>query len=382
MSGSYSGTAADGDRSLRNRSEHDKRTAPASLWALLSVKAGDNAQVRTLCEAAASGDTALVAEKTLGHHALELLQHLRAQPTLAGVRAADRAALAPPWPRLVIGAGRRNELPARWIKARSGGKTRLVWLGRPWAGPEQFDLIVTTTQYAVPERPWVLRNLLPLQTAARERSSTARNRWASTFSSLPGPRIAVLLGGHSGHRLLTAAQADTLGVLTNQLAVALAGSVLVTTSRRTPGQFLPRFLKHMKQPVFHHQFGTGKDNPYAGMLAWADAAVVTAESASMIADALAARLPTYLFPVDPPTDWWLRADHYQWRAVSHRLVQRFAPERFRRDLDTTLTALISGGHARWLADHGGKLFDPEPYDFAADLAHASARTRALLSAPD
>ena len=58
--------------------------------------------------------------------------------------------LGPPWPRLVLAAGRRSVSAARWIRRQSGGYTRLVNVNRPWAPLSWFDLVITTPQYALP----------------------------------------------------------------------------------------------------------------------------------------------------------------------------------------------------------------------------------------
>src|SRR5581483_6461257 len=105
--------------------------------------------------------------------------------------------LAPPWPDLVISAGRRNEPVARWIRARAGGRTRLVHLGRPWADPRRFDLVVTTPQYRVPALANVIEIEAPLHRVSPERLAEAAARWQPAFAALPRPRIAVLVGGDS-----------------------------------------------------------------------------------------------------------------------------------------------------------------------------------------
>ena len=46
---------------------------------------------------------------------------------------------------------------------------RLVHVGRPWARPGTFDLVVSTPQYFLPEASDVLVNPLPLHRITRER---------------------------------------------------------------------------------------------------------------------------------------------------------------------------------------------------------------------
>ena len=64
--------------------------------------------------------------------------------SLAGIDRDASTALEPPWPDLVIAAGRRTAPVAQWIRAQSRGRTRIVALGRK-AGDdaERFDRVVT-----------------------------------------------------------------------------------------------------------------------------------------------------------------------------------------------------------------------------------------------
>lgn len=117
---------------------------------------------------------------------------------LAGIDRQRSDPLLPPWPELLITAGMRNEPVARWVREQSGGRTRLVHVGRPWADPARFDLVITTPQYRLPRRPNVLHNDLPLHRVHAERLAQAAARWAPTLAPLPAPRIAVVVGGNSG----------------------------------------------------------------------------------------------------------------------------------------------------------------------------------------
>src|SRR6185436_9461478 len=50
--------------------------------------------------------------------------------------------LDPPWPDLLITSGRRMLNVALWIKKRSGGRTRIVIVGRPRRYLGRCDLVV------------------------------------------------------------------------------------------------------------------------------------------------------------------------------------------------------------------------------------------------
>ena len=115
-----------------------------SVWCLLGRKAGDNRQVRALADELGWG----YEQKQIVARPWELLPHLSLGVTLAGIDRGASTPLEPPWPDLVITAGRRNEPVARWIKHQSGGAAKIVHVGRPWASPERWDLVWRCTSGA------------------------------------------------------------------------------------------------------------------------------------------------------------------------------------------------------------------------------------------
>ena len=185
-----------------------------NIWCLLGRKAGDNTQVRSLAEAVGGSFT----EKHIVARSWELLPHLALRVTLAGIDRAASSELAPPWPDLVITAGRRNEPVARWIRKQSGGRTRLVAIGRPWAPLEAWDLIITTPQYFLPEAANILHNSLPLHRMSADALNLAGDRWRRALGHMPRPWIAVLVGGDSGKFVFTPAKGRRLGSWSNALA--------------------------------------------------------------------------------------------------------------------------------------------------------------------
>ena len=200
------------------------------VWLLLGPKAGDNNQVLALAEAL----NWPYQGRQLRFHWYELATNRTLGETLAGVDPAQSDALRPPWPDLIITAGRRNEPPARWVKAQSGGRTKLVHIGRPWSPLGAFDLIVTTPQYFLPPHPHVLSVELPLHRVNQACLTQAANAWQPQFEQLPRPLTAVMVGGDSGKYVFTNAKARRLGRMANQRVKDSGGSILITESARTP----------------------------------------------------------------------------------------------------------------------------------------------------
>lgn len=319
--------------------------AEVDVWCLLGRKAGDNTQVRALADELGYG----YREKQILAQPWELLTHLGHRPTLAGINSDASTAMVPPWPDLVISAGRRNEQVAQWIKQQSGGNTALVHMGRPWAPLDAWDLIVTTPQYSLPQQDNILHNSLPLHRLTREELLAADESLRPHIEALPRPWIAVLVGGDSGRFVLTAAKGARLGELSSQLANAVGGSVLLTDSPRTPVQAGDAVQAALGSPGYCYRVRQGGDNPYRGLLSLADGFVVTGESMSMLGEAAAMGRPLYIFDVgDGDTPWWCLMHNYRYKPLSHRFAMRWGPVRMRRDIGNIQQQMVDSGVASWL----------------------------------
>ncbi len=314
-----------------------------TVWCLLGKKAGDNTQVRALADELGWG----YRETHIAARSWELLVHLGERATLAGIDRVQSSELAPPWPDIVISAGRRNEPVARWIQRQSGGRTRLVHIGRPWAPLSAWDLIVTTPQYFLPRQANIVHNSLPLHRFTAEDISQA-GRFRPRFAHLPRPWVAVLMGGDSGRFVMTPEKGERLGRLAQALASGAGGAVLATDSPRTPRAAGDAMQAQLQAPFLCHRWGEPADNPYRGLLALADAFVVTGESMSMLGEAADTGKPLYIFDVGDSGRWWRLPHNYRRKPLSHRLAMRFGPQRMRRDIGRIQDALVASGRAQWL----------------------------------
>ncbi len=199
-------------------------------------------------------------------------------------------------PAVAVGCGRQAALATRLIGA-SRGRTRTVQILDPRIDPAHWDLVV------VPDHDRrrganVLTLLGSLHPVDDDWLAEARTTFAG-LAALPRPRTALLLGGPSAHLRFDRAAFDALA---SQLAAALArdgGSLLATTSRRSP-PWLPTAL----QARFGDAAGlawTGPadgPNPYPGVLAWADRIVCTPDSVNMVSEACATTVPVHVWAPD------------------------------------------------------------------------------------
>lgn len=361
------------------------------VWVLMGQKAGDNSQVLALAEAVGWPFEI----KRFVHQRYELVTNLMLGSTLAGVVQSKSSPLAAPWPDLVLSAGRRNEPIARWIRDRAavdGHRVRLVHVGRPWTQLEEFDLIVTTPQYRLPKLPNVLENTTPLHRVTNDRLKDDAARWTDRLAHLPKPYVAVVIGGSSGPYSYDHAAAARLASQASALAAAKGGSLLVTTSARTPAETIETFCANATVPTYMFRWSKGaKDNPYFAFLGLASDIVVTGDSMSMLTEACATGKPVHIFDLgvgrramrpetvdaataeSEPKRGRIEAVHLQ--AFFYRLMMRLGPQRLSRDIRIIHRHLVQTGQAVWLGDE----FAPERPRLAMDcLGRAVGRVRALF----
>jgi hypothetical protein len=125
----------------------------------------------------------------------------------------------------------------------------------------------------------------------------AERRRFPALAAMPRPILAVLLGGSNKAYRLTLRR---LGEIADAIARVLrqtGGSALVTPSRRTGDQgcrLVQNRLAGLPASIWR---GAG-DNPYFAYLALADALLVTADSVSMISEAVATGKPVHILDLD------------------------------------------------------------------------------------
>ena len=298
-----------------------------TVWVLASHRAGDASQVLALAEAIGWPFEV----KRLAFKPLNLLLAPPFATSDAGLDRTRSSGLAAPWPDLVLASGRENEPVARWIKRQSGGRTRIVQVGRPWGPIAAYDLVVTTPQYRLPARPNVLENAAPLHRVTPERLEAAAGRWSARLAGLPRPLIAVLVGGNSGPYALTRRSGERLAAAAGAMAAELGGSLLVTTSSRTPRAAARALEEGLAGPHLLYRWRRGDpDNPYFAFLALADEIVVTADSMSMVSEALATGKRVHLF--DLGQGWTsmraplaMRGERAGRRPAAARVAERLPP---------------------------------------------------------
>lgn len=269
-------------------------TAP-SVWVLADDRAGNVNQALGVAEA-----LALPFEvKRLRYSRLAMLPNFVRGASTLGLTEESVEGLTPPWPSVVIGAGRRVAPVARWIKRMAGGRAFLVQVMYPGGlGPGaigEFNLIAVPRHDTFKEiLPTVLRITGAPHRVTQERLDREAEAWRDRFDGYPRPFLSVLVGGATKNRPFGPREAADLTDKLRQMQAETGGTLLVTTSRRTPPQALALIEKTLPQPMWLYKVGDAGENPYFGLLALADAVVVTGDSVSMCSEACATQGPVFI----------------------------------------------------------------------------------------
>ena len=323
----------------------------AIIWVLLGRRTGDNAQALAVAEAAGGRITL----KQLDYNPHYGAPNLLLGASLRSLRPAARGLVAPPWPDLVIGVGRRSVPGARWISARSDGGTKLVQIGRPRAALDGFDLVLTTPQYGLPRDANVLHLLLP-PIAAPAISPSDLARWRETFAPLPRPWIGVLTGGARAPYRFDAPAALALARQADAAAERLGGALLVSTSPRTGAAQGSVLAAAIASPAHVNLWQPGAKSAHQAILALADRFIVTGESVSMLAEACRTGRPVAIHELP-------RSRVYPGWSGEHglgRFLARTGLASPPRDPGAVVKLLLEGGHAMLLGAPEPARFTPAP----------------------
>ena len=203
--------------------------------------------------------------------------------------------LGPPWPDLWIAAGRATLPLSVRVRKWSGGRTFVVQTQDPRLPPRLFDLVA-------PPRHDRLQgdNVFALTGSPHrvtpERLEAEGARFAPRLGGLPGPKVAILIGGRSRAFDLPPADAESLGQALEAALESAGASVMMTFSRRTPEASKAALTRHLARRPGLIWDGEG-DNPYFAFLAQADFILVTEDSINMAAEAASTGKPVFILPM-------------------------------------------------------------------------------------
>ena len=285
QSAQRNGLVANMERPTRPAAPSDP---PLATWALSDGRAGNVRQVEALAHALGIGPTrSRTLQPRLPWRAWAPLRWPGSEHAFGPDFA---AALAMP-PTLAIGCGRQAALATRLLRARGAKAVQIL---DPRVDPGHWDLVIAP-QHDRLRGTNVLTTLGSLHPVDDLWLAQARADFAA-FAALPRPRTAVLLGGSSGHVRFDRMAFEVMATKLEAALVRDGGSVLLTTSRRTSRE-LRGVLRHryVETPGLTWLDPQDGDNPYPGLLAWADRIVCSPDSVNMISEACATDVPVHVF---------------------------------------------------------------------------------------
>lgn len=352
----------------------------STVWLLTGPRPGEVAQQRALAEALALP----VLEKRVYPAAAPASAARHGSPKRSFGWRPELAAelgLVPPWPAAVISFG--QTLPAaRWVQRASGGATRLIHLGRPRGVPlSDLDLIIPMPQDQLDEAGNVLRVRMPFNPPpARNPAAIAAAQ--ARLAGLPRPWTVLLVGGTTRHFMADDGLLEGLARRACERVRQAGGSLLVSTSPRTPASWTAALRSAIDVPGEFYDFKPEDPaNPLGAYLALADEFVLTGDTASMLAECWRTAKPIYLAPLRRKAGRRLALflrKHLLPAFLVRALTRRglLAPT---VDLRGWLTRLEESGYVGIL----GRSSPSRRYRAAEDddLRRAAERIKALLEAP-
>ena len=209
---------------------------------------------------------------------------------------------------------------ALWIREQSGGRTKIVLLGKPSGRLELYDLVIASAENQIPPLPNVLPITWPLMRVNEDAVAAAAQTWAPRLAALPRPLIGVMVGGPTGPFIFNASVADRLIGLAAEIAGDMGGTPYITTSRRTPAAVVATLKTRLPRGAHLFDWTAGAaQNPYLGLVGLADGFLVTGDSISMLVEVAQLRKP---LAVLTPSRSWIGALDQVRRGLARRL---FAP---------------------------------------------------------
>jgi len=191
---------------------------------------------------------------------------------------------------LAIGCGRQAALATRLLREHGAQAVQIL---DPRIRTSHWDAVVAPQHDRLRGANVVelLGSLNPVQDGWLGASRAA----FAALGKLPGPRTTLLVGGPTANMRLSMWRLDRWLRDVRKVVEREGGSVLATTSRRTPPPMVARVKKRLQGlPGIVWTGSVDGRNPYAALLGWADRIVCTADSVNMLSEAAATHAPVFV----------------------------------------------------------------------------------------
>ncbi|PPR17000.1 MAG: hypothetical protein CFH33_00152 [Alphaproteobacteria bacterium MarineAlpha9_Bin3] len=264
-----------------------------TIWLLLDDRAGNCSQVLGIEKAL----NLKCSKKKIQYNSLSKLPNIFLQNSIRHIKFSDRKQFKAPWPKIIIGCGRKSAPIGLWIKKQSNNYSKYIQIMWPSYPYKNIDLIFTPLHDEIKNKD----NVIEIQTSPniinKKFTFESYNKWNNKFGSLIAPKISVIIGGDTKkHKLKINHIRDLFKNINNILNDK--GSIMISSSRRTSKESLIQIKKEIKKLKFKTILWNVNDNtpnPYHGFLAHGDLVIVTGDSVSICSEVCSTGKPLLIF---------------------------------------------------------------------------------------
>ena len=234
-------------------------------------------------------------------------------------------------PDVILSCGQIAAPHAIAFKQLLRGEVPTVSILDPGEDLESFDLVIAPNHEPLPRYDNIFLTTGYINKVNPERLARAKADFLTgKYPFLEGiklqsPVIALLVGGvHVGDDIK---EEDIIAIA--ETLKAQGGTILATTSPRTPLKISQALIDYLPQPNFLYDFKRRaiSPNPYAIMLALAEHAVVTGDSARMISEAVSSGKPTWVHAPEGRFFQYQQLHHAFYAAEKAAPLRAFDPKR-------------------------------------------------------
>ncbi len=265
------------------------------IWLLIDDRKGNSSQVFGVAKYIKSKN---IINKNIVYNKLTFLPNFLLLNNIPHVNKKYKLGLKPPWPKLVIGCGRRSAAIGLWIKKQSQNYSKYIQIMWPSYPYKNIDLIFTPAHDNILKKNNVVNIFSSPNVIDDKLLKINYEKWKNTFKLLSSPKITVLIGGDTKNNQFTSNHIKILMNHIKLLHTKLGGSLLITTSRRTSLECFIQIKKELKDLANNFILWgphMNTNNPYFGMLSHSDLIVVTGDSMSICSEAAATGKPVLIF---------------------------------------------------------------------------------------
>jgi mitochondrial fission protein ELM1 len=283
----------------------NKQSSPfssLSCWIITGGRAGTEIQCIALAEKL--GLTPILKRVDLRFPWVILPEPLWILPLHAFKKTGNQ--LTPPWPDIIIASGRSSVAAAAKIRKITQKHpsytlhkkaTFVIQIQDPRVSTKKFDAVIVPFHSDVKGEN-VLQIHGSLHTLTSQKIKDAQILFQDTFSSLPSPRIAVMIGGKNKYYQMPESFITSLAKDLIHLHRDYGASFMITVSRRTPATYADHLKRALEGIPFYCWDNKTSPNPYLSMLSWADYILITEDSVSMVSEACSTGKPVYTLKLE------------------------------------------------------------------------------------